>query len=478
MIFNPWERKVNYPKIFKKPGRILLTTVALSLLTSTACQAGSSSTTGSNVTQTPIAPTAMASPPATQPMPTISVVLTEEITGTEAPVVETQVAQPAAISGQLSGRLTFIRDDNLWVHQNGVEKQLTTDAIPTEIPYWTGLPKLWYSNPQLSLDGTKLAYLKNTNTRARTLIVFDSESQSAHQIVDDVEWAMPIIQWSNDSQKIYYLSPQSGETKIVRSVNLTTGEKQDHGQFTLTSECGGGSPDVADHLSAGENITGIGSGVQIFELSPQNNYIVHTTACTGSGLGILDLPTQQERELDREARGAAISPDGLRIAAISGDEIVIYEASSGKIQKSFPTPEEPLVLLWQAEGKTVLYSTSTLVKELEFETEVAFEYIGSAPAGYRANRSTLWAMSIDTGESERITDFDAHSLKPIFATSEKVLVVVVENAYTLFDYISQQRPKENMVAYYPKVNIAEVDLASLRSNIVASRTQEASYSIK
>ena len=112
------------------------------------------------------------------------------------------------------------------------------------------------------------------------------------------------------------------------------------------------------------------------------------------------------------------------------------------------------------------------------ETELAFEYISSAPAGYRANRSTLWAMSVDTGESEKVTDFDAHNIKPIFATPEKVLVVVVENAYALFDYINQHKPKENMGEAYPQVNIAEVDLASKISNIVASKTQQASYSIK
>ena len=58
-----------------------------------------------------------------------------------------------SINGQLQGILAFIRNDNLWISVNGVESQLTTDAI--------GLPELWYSNPQLSPDGTKIAYLRH-----------------------------------------------------------------------------------------------------------------------------------------------------------------------------------------------------------------------------------------------------------------------------------------------------------------------------
>lgn len=453
---------------------LLSTTATLCLLVLAACQSRSSSGIERNETQAPIAPTSTVASPAA---------LTPEVTATETLIIESQETPAAAVTpeisgaGELPGKLLFIRENNLWLRHNGVEKQLTTDAIPTEPPYFTR-SRLWYSNPQISPDGTKIAYLRNTNSKFRNLIVSDSEGNNAQQLANDVEGGMPIVRWSNDSQKIFYPSTQEGETKIVRSINVATGEEQEHGQFTLMAACGGGSPDVADHISAEENIIGIGGGVQIFDLSPQNDYIVYTTACTGSGLGLLDLSTNQAKELDAEAGGAVISPDGLSIAAISGSNLVIFEASSGKIEKTFPTSELPLVLLWHPDGKTILYSTAALAKTLDFDTGLAFDYIGSAPASYSVNLSSLWALSLDTGKSQKIIDFEAHHLKPIFTADQKVLVAVVENATALFDYITQQNPKENMAQYYPAVNLAEVDLTTLKSTLIASKTQEASYSSK
>ncbi len=63
-----------------------------------------------------------------------------------------------SINGQLQGKLAFIRNNNLWVNINGVENQITNDADPSD----AGLRELWYSNPQISPDGTQVAYLKNT----------------------------------------------------------------------------------------------------------------------------------------------------------------------------------------------------------------------------------------------------------------------------------------------------------------------------
>src|SRR6185295_13354097 len=65
-----------------------------------------------------------------------------------------------SVNGQLQGKLAFIRDNNLWISTNGVETQLTSDADLS----FTGLPKLWYGNPQISPDGTKIAFLKMTGT--------------------------------------------------------------------------------------------------------------------------------------------------------------------------------------------------------------------------------------------------------------------------------------------------------------------------
>jgi len=386
-------------------------------------------------------------------------------------------------NGQLLGKLAFIRDDNLWFSNNGVEKQLTTDAISTEIPYWTGLPKLWYSNPQISPDGRKIAYLKNTNADAwidaRILVVSDIDGQNIKQLVNDVEWIMPIVQWSKDSQQIYYPSYGGSygemETIIVRSVNVSTGQKQEYGQFTMRGECGGGSDDPANHISAGENITSIGGeGVQIFNLSPQDNFIVHTVACTGSGLGILDLSTKQDKNLDDKAVGAVISPDGENIAAISGSNVIIFD-TTGRLLRTYPVSDSPQVLLWDSAGKTIYYASSKLVKSLDYDDKLALDILGSSPISYGVNTSTLWKLSLENGKVEKVIDFDAHNIKPIFVANQKLLVIEVENATALFDYINQQKTKNNIVKYYPKVKLSVVDLSDLSSTIVADRIQQSSF---
>lgn len=393
-------------------------------------------------------------------------------------LTKTNETSSLSTNGQLVGELAFIRGDNVWISNNGVEKQLTTDAIPTEIPYRTGLPKLWYSNPQISPDGKKVAYLKNTNTNtdtdARALVVSDIDGKNMKQLVDDVEWMMPIIQWSNNSQQIYYPSSGGVESIIVKSVDAATSQKQEYGQFAMGSGCGGASPDPAHHISTGENINSGGGGVEIFNLSPQNSFIVHTIHCTGSGLGILDLSAKQDKKLDDKAMRAAVSPDGKNIAAISGNDLVIFDGN-GKVLKTYQTPDVPQILLWDTAGKTIYYSSSKLVKNLDFDDKLSSDILGSSPASYRVNASTLWKLELDSGKSEKIIDFDAHNIKPVFVANQKLLVVVVENATALYDYINKYKTKDNMVQYYPKVKLAEVNLSALTSTVLAEQVQQSSY---
>src|SRR5436190_16328103 len=99
---------------------------------------------------------------------------------TEIPATATSPMDGFSINGRLQGTLAFIRNNNLWISTNGVETQLTSDADPST----TGLPKLWYGNPQISPDGTKIAFLKMAGTDARTLMVSDIEGKNIRQLDD------------------------------------------------------------------------------------------------------------------------------------------------------------------------------------------------------------------------------------------------------------------------------------------------------
>jgi hypothetical protein len=376
-------------------------------------------------------------------------------------------------NSQLLGKLAFIRGNNLWLLSGGIEKQITLDAISTENRYTDGLPSFWYSDPQISPDGNKITFLKTTKTYVRALMVSDTNGKNIRQIADDVEWTMPIVQWSKDSNQIYY--PSGGTELItVKSINVTTEQKTEHGQFVLGSGCGGGSSDPADGVSEVENITSVGGGVQVFDLSPNDDFIVHTILCTGSGLGILNLSTKQDKTIDDTAMRAVVSPDGKSIASVSGKNVVIFD-NTGNIQKTYSVSDNPLILLWTADSKTIYYSSSKLFKSLNFSDELALDTLGSSPNSFMENVSTLWKLSLDSGKDEKIIDFDAHNIKPFFVTGQKLLLVVVENATALFNYINEQKTSDDSAKYYPGVKLAEVDLSSLSSTVIADDVQESFF---
>ena len=130
--------------------------------------------------------------------------------------------------------------------------------------------------------------------------------------------------------------------------------------------------------------------------------------------------------------------------------------------------------MWNSDGKGVLYSTFRLANTVTLDDKTALDLLGSSPASFNLNTSTLWIVSLESGQNTKIIESEAHDLKPIFANGQKVLVVMVENSKKLFDYVNQGN-KENLAAYYPTVNILEVDLTNSSSNPVTSNTKQASF---
>jgi hypothetical protein len=81
---------------------------------------------------------------------------------------------------------------------------------------------------------------------------------------------------------------------------------------------------------------------------------------------------------------------------------------------------------------------------------------------------------LESGQSTKIIASEAHDLKPIFTNGQKVLVIMIENANKLFDYVNQGN-RDSLAEYYPTANIVEVDLANSSSNPITNNTQQASY---
>lgn len=388
------------------------------------------------------------------------------------------------ITSKFQGTAAFIRDDNLWVLVNRVEKQLTNDAVPTEILYWTGLPKPWYSNPQISPNGKQIAFLKNSsdNTYNRSLYVVDVDGNNMKQLTNDVDWGEPLIQWSKDNDEIFYtFNPllnirNMGDKVKIYSIAIATGNKQERGSyFIVEGGCGGGSPDVSAHLAQAEGISGIGSGVQVFQLSPMNDYLVHTVNCFGKGIAVLDLKSKLDSIINNDATKVVISPSGSMIAAIT-DKILILNAKTGKALKILTPSAQPTNLLWSPDEKEIYYSSVNNIKELSVPDDIALDVMGSGIT-YRVNSSIIREMSLDTQKDTKIIELDAHSLRLININKDrsKILVAVVENATKLHSYITQNKSKDDLVKYYPSVNLIEVNLNTGTSQTVLNKAAESSY---
>lgn len=377
--------------------------------------------------------------------------------GTANPPEETSVAPVDSflLNGQLQGTLAFVRDYNVWVNSNGVERQITSDG--------SSAPEFRYYRPYLSPDGTKIMYSKDSSLDT-VIVVKDVNGNTISEIADNVS----AMKWSADSQSIYFLSDLHGTPfKAVKSKNLATGEVVFYGQITDVPGCGGGSAHPSWFVAMLERDP-------LFDLSPQNEYVLHATECGYSGLGIFELATQQSRTFSGYV-GAKISPDGSKLAAISGSSIAIFDAASGNIENTFSTTEPPVEFLWDVDGKRILYSTSQVTETVEFEGSIADEVFGySEPVSFEVFVSTLWIMDAANGQSSKLLDFDAYTLEPISVRGGKALVVSVENATRFFDYIAQGN-LEGRDAYLPTTNIIEVDLNSGASTQVLNNVQQASY---
>jgi len=403
--------------------------------------------------------------------------------------INTPINTPTPIpsNGQLVGKLAFIRDGNVWFSDNGVEKQLTTDIGLEKINDY--FPQVSY--PQLSPNGQKVAYLRYMDDDlTRTLFVSDVDGSNVKQLAEDVKYSLSLMQWSNDGRLLYY--PQKSQIppgemlkhNMIISVDVNTGQKQEHGRYSNGDGCGFVTgPGPAALLSYHEN-EGYLQGVNhLFKLSPNNDFIIHNNVCSISGLSLLNLETKEGIAFAGGSSVATISPDQKLIAStVSGviakeHEVVIFDVA-GTLLKKYQTSERPQGLLWDAAGETIYYSSSEYKDSLGFDNQSP---LSSFYQGYfMINSATLWKIPLDgptEGISEKIITLDAHYMRPIFMDENKVLVVIVENPTRLYDHVNEQRTEESSkdIEYQPTVKLVEINLADLTAIVVADRVEQASY---
>lgn len=396
-----------------------------------------------------------------------------------------QPSQNQQSNTKLQGKTAFIREDNVWVSIDGVEKQLTSDAIPAEIPYITGLPKIFYRDPQISPDGQKIAFLEYSaeNIDNGILYVSGIDGKNAKKLADDAAWLIRSVQWSSNSDKVFYttstITVQENGVEYknnIYQVDVNTNKKEKAADYLEKSGCGGGSLDMSDHVAESEGIHGFGRGVQVFQISPSDDYLIHTYSCTGAGFAMLDLKSKVEKNLSENAIIPVISPSGSLIAALT-DKIVIFDAKTGNIIKTLNPSEQPTNLLWSPNEEEIYYASENLVKDLNLPDEIAIDIFGESTIKFKVGKSTLNKITLDTGKETKIIDLDAHNLKLINVDQEnsRILAATVENATKLYEYVMQNKTKNNLSKYYPVVNLVEINLNTANFQMVLTNAAQSSY---
>jgi len=382
-------------------------------------------------------------------------------------------------SAPVQGKFAYIDHDNVWINNNGKVKQITTDAIHTSIPYWTGLPKIFYSSPEISPDGNSVAFLKNmSSTDGYSLYMADTNGSNIQKLTDnDVDWLNKRLQWSKDSKIIYYISSKystsnGSETVEIHDFSIATKKINKVGTFLVTKTgCGGGSDDISDHLAEEEGYKGKTIGSDFFSLSSDNNYIAHPVNCFSSGVGLLNLTTHSDQLLNSGDGGSAtFSPSGKMIALTNNGNVIILETTTGKTTTTLTPSGMPLNLLWAPDEKSIYY------------VSIKLEGVPHTVKSDILNNTAIFTSTISNitleNKDKKIADFNAHYIKLINITPDNssIKFSLIENSINLFNHMQQTHDgTSNIVNFYPRVKVTQINLTNGVSKTLIENAQQASY---
>ncbi|HLU08845.1 MAG TPA: SH3 domain-containing protein [Oceanobacillus sp.] len=172
------------------------------------------------------------------------------------------------------------------------------------------------------LDETTMGYFYN-------LYVTDANGSAPVQVATGLYFGMPVAFRTQDGSEVIYAKsggpaetndPNSAGAERVQvfaqPVDGTAESALLLGEFTFGLGCGGGSPYPADFVYMLQ--AGYGGRGLILQNTPAG--LLHSTNCTGSGTGLLNLQTGESTELSTNLSRVSVSPDGNQIVGIADEQ--------------------------------------------------------------------------------------------------------------------------------------------------------------
>jgi hypothetical protein len=214
-------------------------------------------------------------------------------------------------------------------------------------------------------NGLLLAYVDASNSELRAMDT--AAGLSPRRVAQRVDARFPPA-WSADSARIAYVSADGateetdGTRLAIEAVPALGGGAERLATFTFKGDCASLSADPADDVAAAE--AGPGDGAAVLIWLPDGRFVV-STRCAG-GLILLTPATGEAQPLDADLLGAALAPDGTRLAARTGESVAVLDLLSGQ-RDDLPADGAVRALAWTADGAAILYATETPVDRLALD---------------------------------------------------------------------------------------------------------------
>ncbi len=380
---------------------------------------------------------------------------------------------------KIDQKIAFIRDWNLWIYDDGVEKQLTQDGVRP--PDDSAFSDNWYASPKLSPDKSKIAFLKyhDGNFENYSLYVINTDGTGLTKLNSIVEWSKNQILWSPDSRSIYSQNFLKNDTEseypsyAVNKISVLDQKEEQVGSYTpISGGCGGGGLEVADGLALHEGLSLPGFGSPTFELSKDGSYILLSTNCMGSELALLNLKDKKVEQLNAGGYTGVFSSDGKKMAIAEGADIIVYETSSLKVLEKLPMEVSDLdrvSLVFSPDDSQIYYKTTTVTEN--YNNRSNLDLLSFIPY-FTINKISLKTLGFQDQKNNTLLTLDGHDLKFIGMTGTgdgELIISLVENAPEEYKNI---KTKEDLVRFLPKVDLIKLS-PSNKAELLIRNAQQA-----
>jgi len=378
------------------------------------------------------------------------------------------VVAPAAAQGDGSYPLAAITDGYVMLYGFGDGPQQVTQE-----PAQNTLDLEWSPN------GEYLAFTQWDANYRLGLWLSGRDARPPIQVASGLMAGLP-ISFTADNHLIYAVDtgqfsqePAAGVPGggvVVEAYRLDPGanaEPQAIGSFVYGAGCGGGSSIPADWRYWAEAGTGPGIAANVLALTPSG--LVHSTACMGRGVALLNLKTGEDVLLHETLGGVVVSPDGARVAGTGPEgQVMVVDLATGDVTAFSAAPGVDL-LAWAADGQSLFYSTRQQTGESLPASAEEQEQLAQALGMIEPSAAQMPVMSVSlnqldlaSGESTTRYVAEAYAIGRIVPTpdGQTVLFSQIPN---LHDWVAQVL--NNTID--PMMDVGQQQLASVPVTLFA-----------